>query len=56
MAASLKESLGIDAEVVADSGGVFDVILGDRLVFSRHEAGRFPHSEEIVRLISDRAF
>ena len=50
----MKKTLGIDADVVPDSGGVFDVILGDCLVFSKHEAGRFPYSKEIVRLIKNR--
>lgn len=56
MAARLRRSLGIDAEVVPDVGGVFDVIVDDRLVFSKHEAGRFPNFKEIVHLINDRAF
>lgn len=56
MAARLKKSLGIDAEVVPDIGGVFDVIVDDRLVFSKHDAGRFPHVKEIIHLVNDRAF
>ena len=52
----MKKTLGIDAEVVPDIGGVFDVIVDDRLVFSKHETGRFPHVKEIIRLINDRAF
>lgn len=50
----MKKSLGIDAEVVPDVGGVFDVIVDDRLVLSKHDAGRFPRSKEIIRLVNGR--
>jgi selenoprotein W-related protein len=30
------------------SGGVFDVIVDGRLVFSKHERGRFPDEQEIL--------
>jgi len=29
-------------------GGVFDVRLGGRLLFSKHQAGRFPDPKEIA--------
>ena len=56
MAARLEKTLGIDAEVVPDVGGVFDVIVDDRLIFSRYKAGRFPNFKEIVHLINDGAY
>lgn len=33
-------------------GGVFDVKADSRLVFSKHEAGRFPEDEEVLRSLS----
>jgi selT/selW/selH-like putative selenoprotein len=33
------------------SGGVFDVFVDDRLIFSKHERGRFPDAAEIVEAI-----
>ncbi len=30
------------------SGGVFDVTVDGRLVFSKHQAGRFPEVEEVL--------
>lgn len=32
-------------------GGVYEVWLGDRLLFSRYEAGRFPTTDEIRGLV-----
>jgi selT/selW/selH-like putative selenoprotein len=31
--------------------GAFDVMVDDRLVFSKHKAGRFPQEAEIVAAI-----
>lgn len=28
-------------------GGIFDVTVGDRLVYSKHETGRFPDPGEV---------
>lgn len=38
-------------ELVPGEGGVFDVVADGQRVFSKHEAGRFPEPEEIVRAI-----
>ncbi len=35
-------------------GGVFDVWLEDQLVFSKHQASRFPHAGEIKQAIAER--
>ena len=32
-------------------GGVFDVVVDGTLVFSKHQADRFPESEEIIRAL-----
>jgi selenoprotein W-related protein len=36
------------------TGGVFEVRLDGTVVFSRRDAGRFPESRELKRLIRDR--
>jgi selT/selW/selH-like putative selenoprotein len=41
--------LGIEAELVPGGNGIFDVIVDDRLVFSKNETGRFPDPGEIVQ-------
>jgi Rdx family len=34
---------------------VFDVLVDDTLIFSKHSAGRFPQETEIVKAIQGRA-
>lgn len=49
MAAELQEALGVEAELVAGGGGIFDVEVDGELVFSKLGAdGRFPKDGEIV--------
>jgi len=50
VAAELKQTLGAEVKLVEGSGGVFDVVVDGRTVFSKHETGRFPDPGEVVRL------
>jgi len=43
--------LGVEAKLIPGSGGVFDVNVDGRLVYSKHRTGRFPEPGEVVRLI-----
>jgi selenoprotein W-related protein len=36
------------------SGGVFEVRVGEELIFSRQQAGRFAEAAELKRLVRDR--
>lgn len=36
------------------SGGVLEIRLGQELIYSRKETGRFPEAKEIKQLIRDR--
>ena len=38
----------IGAELIKGGGGVFDVVVDDRLIFSKKQAGRFPEAEEVL--------
>jgi len=38
----------MNSELVKGSGGIFDVEVDGRLVFSKHETGRFPEHAEIT--------
>jgi selenoprotein W-related protein len=45
-----------DLESVAlkpGTGGIFDITLNQRLIFSRKEAGRFPEVKEVKQLVRD---
>jgi selT/selW/selH-like putative selenoprotein len=35
-------------ELIRGDGGIFDVHCDDALIFSKHEAGRFPEEDEIL--------
>ncbi len=51
MAARIREATGHDPELIAGSGGVFDISRGGSLVFSKHEHGRFPDEDEVLALL-----
>ncbi|MBD3419628.1 MAG: SelT/SelW/SelH family protein [Chitinivibrionales bacterium] len=51
MADELKREHGADSELVGGSGGIFDVYVEGKLVFSKHEKGRFPNPGEVAKLI-----
>ena len=40
--------------LVPGTGGVFEVRVGDEVVWSRKDAGRFPEAAELKRLVRDR--
>jgi selenoprotein W-related protein len=41
------------AKIIPSSGGVFEVVLDGKLVFSKKELGRFPTDEEIKDLVNN---
>lgn len=52
MAASIKDTLRIDAELIEGSNGIFDIAVDGRVVFSKQAEQRFPKHEEIVERIT----
>ncbi|MBI4828894.1 MAG: SelT/SelW/SelH family protein [Nitrospinae bacterium] len=48
MAEEIKSSLGYEVELVAGSGGVFEVAADGKAVFSKHGEARFPDKGEVV--------
>ena len=51
MAASVKKEFGAEAELIRGAGGVFDVRVEGKLIFSKHELGRFPEPGEVEQKI-----
>jgi selT/selW/selH-like putative selenoprotein len=47
LAAELKERFVVDSTLKAGHGGVFDVVVDGRLVFSKKETKRFPRPGEV---------
>lgn len=57
LAQELLSTFGNDLGEVAlqpGSGGILEIRLDGRLIFSRAEAGRFPEAKEIKQLVRDR--
>jgi len=51
LAATIKSVLGVESELIRGGGGIFDVAVDGEMIFSKHEAGRFPESDEILSQI-----
>ena len=52
MEAKLKQTFqGIHVQLISSGGGVFEVTLNDRLIFSKRSLDRFPDDGEIEKLI-----
>ena len=47
LAAEIQKKYGVDAELIQGVKGIFDVYVDDKLVFSRHQEGRFPEPQDI---------
>ncbi len=43
---------GIDATLIRGSGGVFEVVLDGKLIFSKKAVGRFPEADEILNQLT----
>jgi selenoprotein W-related protein len=48
LATELKRRLGLDSQLTPGSGGVFDVTVDGKLIFSKKKVGRFPEVQEIL--------
>ncbi|GAB4363962.1 MAG: hypothetical protein Kow0042_02200 [Calditrichia bacterium] len=53
MAKVIEKELNIKPELIQSSGGVFEVEVDGKLIFSKKKEFRFPTSEEIIRLIQN---
>jgi len=51
LAAEIKKQRGIDAVLRKGSGGVFEVVMDGRMLFSKKQQGRFPDHEEVLSQI-----
>ena len=41
----------MEAELIKGDAGVFDVVADGKLVFSKHDEGRFPGEDEVVEAL-----
>jgi selenoprotein W-related protein len=43
----------VDSELIASSGGVFEITVDGKKVYSKKALGRFPEDGEILRLLRE---
>jgi selenoprotein W-related protein len=48
LAGAIEKAIGAETELVASGGGVFEVFVDGRLIFSKRQLGRFPEEDEIL--------
>ena len=51
LADELREAFGVEAKLVPGGNGIFDVIVDEKRVFSKFEAGRFPDPGEVTSIL-----
>lgn len=51
MQAAIKDKYGIIASLREGAGGIFEVFIDDKVVYSNQETYRFPEHEEIFEKI-----
>jgi len=54
LAAAIKRAHGVEPTLIEGSGGVFDVSVDGKLVYSKHQTGRFPEEHEILAQLKAR--
>jgi selenoprotein W-related protein len=48
LAEKIKKQLGVTPKMIEGRGGIFDVKADDKLIFSKHQVGRFPEDREVL--------
>jgi len=48
LAAEIKKELGVEPKLIRGGGGIFDVMVENKKIFSKHDEGRFPEEKEIL--------
>ncbi len=53
MAEELKKEFGAESNLIPGSGGVFDVMVDGKLVYSKFQQGRFPNPGEVASKLKE---
>ena len=51
LAASIKQVLGVDTELMVGARGQFDVVADGERIFSKQQEQRFPEPDEIIGVL-----
>ena len=52
MAAAVEDRFHIKPKLIEGSGGVFEVAVDGKLIFSKKKEGRFPENDEILKSLT----
>jgi selenoprotein W-related protein len=52
LAAVIRDRFGLEPELIASGGGVFEVQTDEELIFSKKQMGRFPENDEILDVLA----
>jgi hypothetical protein len=55
LAATIKQAVGVDAELIEGGNGIFDVVADGQMIFSKYDAERFPEHDEIITALRRHA-
>jgi len=56
LAGGIEKEFGVKSKLIEGSGGIFDVKVNGKLIYSKRATGRFPENDEIyyhVRVAMD---
>ncbi len=48
LAAKIWKEYGVESDLIEGIDGVFDVLAGEELIFSKDQVSRFPEDEEVL--------
>ena len=49
LAAAIKKESGVSPKFIKSGGGVFEVVVDGKLIFSKKATGRFPDNHEVIQ-------
>ena len=52
MAAELKDAFAVEPRLIQGGGGIFDVKVDGKLVYSKKQTHQFPEAGEVTRLLN----
>ena len=44
----IKDEIGAEPQLIKGGGGIFDVAVDGKLIYSKHKTGRFPEPYEVI--------
>jgi selenoprotein W-related protein len=53
LADEIKDNYGIEPELVRLSGGVYEIYIDNKLIYSKKETGAFPENKDILNKIKE---